>query len=200
MFTMKISECRAKILSRGWLSETSADFSSALLGIATWHSFPAGHPLALAGGDDGDLRGIATGWVNCTTTLGPADGGLIHVAGAGDWFGETPIISGRARSLTCVAQTATEIAQVRQSSLQRLLAAQPVFWKAVAQLALINSQVAGNIAADLTVRSSRRRCVAALLRLAGCRFGDLPLNTKISPVTQDELGGVDKLVDARLGG
>jgi CRP-like cAMP-binding protein len=56
------------------------------------------------------------------------------------------------------------------------------------------------IAADLMIRDSERRCAAALLRLAGCRYAGPQDVTPVEvPLTQNELAGAANLSRNSVG-
>jgi CRP-like cAMP-binding protein len=59
------------------------------------------------------------------------------------------------------------------------------------------TETALNIATDLMIRSSSRRCAATLLRVAGCRFADAP-PPAIAWTNQEELGGMANMARSTL--
>ena len=78
-----------------------------------------------------------------------------------------------------------------------MLADNPGHWQYIAMLAQTNNEIALNIATDLMIRSSRRRCAATLLRIAGCRFADAP-PPAIAWTNQEELGGIANMARSTL--
>ncbi|MBC7522796.1 MAG: winged helix-turn-helix domain-containing protein [Sandarakinorhabdus sp.] len=75
-----------------------------------------------------------------------------------------------------------------------LLSQRPEWWRHSAALGVLYGHAALNVAADLMIRDSRRSCVAAVLRLADCRFVDRPGGRPIeAPVSQEELAAMSNL-------
>ena len=81
-----------------------------------------------------------------------------------------------------------------QADVRGLLEEQPEWWRCFLRPASIIGDIALNIAADLLIRDSERRCAAVLLRLSGRRFADPEdLEPVDVAVTQDDLAGAANL-------
>ena len=159
---------------RGWLSTCPEAFRNAVLGQAIWRLVKPGGALQHAGGENGGLCGIARGMVELRWGQAPADISGIHLAHAGFWAGYRPLIGGNARALTVTARDEVLYALIPQIAMERLLAETPLWWRHVAQLVDIVGMIAGEAMADLLLHDSRRRALATLLRLVGCRHSDPP--------------------------
>jgi CRP-like cAMP-binding protein len=186
--------------SRGWLSGPSAEFGDAILSRCEWGRLEAGAPIQFGGEAQGELIGLAHGIIELRTVLGRADTPLMHLAHPVFWFGFAPIVYGRPRPLAASAKSTVWLARIAQPALTALLAERPEWWRQFVQLALLYGDTAVAIAADLLIRDSERRCGAALLRLAGCRFAG-PDDTKPVQVsvTQDSLAGAANLSRNSVG-
>lgn len=123
-----------------------------------------------------------------------------HIASAGFWTGEGPLLSGRPQTLTLVARTPVEAPHTPLRAVQALLACRPQDWQQIGRLALIQGQLATTIGADLMIANSRQRCAATLLRLVGCRFSDPQKSeTPTIAVAQEELAAMANLTRHTAG-
>ena len=190
-------DAAAYLAGSGWLASTSPEFASAILDMVQWRRFGPGESIIHAGDSNADLLGLAMGTVALTSSLGAADAPVAHIVSAPFWFGYAPLINHRTRILSCTARSPALVAQVRQGALKHLLAEHPGHWHYIAMLAQSGIETALNIATDLMIRSSRRRCAATLLRIAGCRFADTP-PPAIAWTNQEELGGIANLARSTL--
>lgn len=175
----------------GWLSECPETFRNAVLGQAVWRIIKPGTVIQHAGEEHGGLCGIATGLVEVRWGTAPADIAGIHLAHAGFWAGYRPLLGDAARSVTIVARDQVLYALIPQLAMQRVLAETPIWWRHIAQLVESVTVVAGGAVADLMLRDSRRRALAALLRLVGCRHFDPPYDGLLElRISQDDLAAM----------
>ncbi len=172
---MTPQEGEAVLRNTGWLSTVEPEFQSALLRSCRWKFFEPAETIVSAGDQSAPFIGIASGSVSITTALGPPDTPLTHIAHAGIWTGFVAFVGDRPTDNETVARTPVYAAVTSRSAVEALLNDQPIWWRDVARLALWYGETAVNIAADLLIRESDRRCAATLLRIANCRFaGDQP--------------------------
>jgi CRP/FNR family transcriptional regulator, cyclic AMP receptor protein len=190
-------DAAAYLAGSGWLASTPPDFASAILDMAHWRRFGPGESIFHAGDSNADLLGLAMGTAALTSALGAADAPVAHIVTAPFWFGYAPLINHRSRILSTTARSPVLVAQVRQGALKQLLADNPGHWQYIAMLAQSGTETSLNIATDLMIRSSRRRCAATLLRIAGCRFADTP-PPSIAWTNQEELGGIANMARSTL--
>jgi CRP-like cAMP-binding protein len=184
-----------RVLSgRGWLSATPVDFQRAILSRCLWKHLEAGHRITVGGEQAGDLIGLAHGTIELTTVLGVSETPMMHLGYPVYWLGYGPIMSGQPRRISANAKSAVWLASVPRTTVMGLLGERPEWWQHFLPLALEYGDVAINIAADMLIRGSDRRCAAALLRLSGRRFpdqdGTAPVEILLS---QDELAAAANL-------
>ena len=187
--------------NRGWLSGTPPEFRRAILSRCTWQSLEAGAPIQEGGEEVGELVGLAHGIVEIRPILGRADTPIVHLAHPVFWFGYVPIVvAGGPRRLAAAAKTSLWLGRVTQAAVRTLLDQRPEWWRELTGLSIIYGDVAQNVAADLLIRDSEKRCAAVLLRLGGRRFPG-PEDGKPTdvPVTQDELAGAANLSRNSVG-
>ncbi len=124
----------------------------------------------------------------------------MHFARPVFWFGYVPLLAGRPRRLAAAAKTPVWLARVPQAAVTALLDERPEWWRHLMQLAIIYGDVSQNVAADLLIRDSERRCAAVLLRLGGGRFAGPEDKEPVEvPVTQTELAGAANLSRNSVG-
>ena len=198
---MDRDEGMATLQDRGWLSTAPAEFQRAILSRLTWQTLEAGAPIQEGGEEVGELVGLARGIVEIRPILGRADTPIVHFAHPVFWFGYVPIVvPGGPRRLAAAAKTPLWLGRVPQAAVRTLLAQRPEWWRELTRLSIIYGDVAQNVAADLLIRDSERRCAAVLLRLGGRRFPSPDDEQTVEvPVTQDELAGAANLSRNSVG-
>ncbi len=201
MLKTEVAILADELRGRGWLRTAPTELGDALIANCQWRRFPAGATIQNAGDTNGGLIGLARGTVALTTAMGTADSPMTHICHAGTWFGYAPLFPGiGAKDTSAVARSDVALAQISAATVEALLARQPQWWHHIGTLAIANAKVIANIAADLMIRDSRRRCLAALLRLADCRFEDNgSYGPAEAPVSQEELAGIVNLSRSSVG-
>lgn len=175
------------------ISDTPEGFPEALLSLSQLRTFEARSPIFTADEVDSAIFGVVYGAVAYVPALGPADANIAHILHPGRWFGFIPLILGTPRNASMEARTRTVVAAISGKDMKNLLAEHPHWWRAIAVLAAKYGNVAANIAADMMITDSSRRCLATLLRLAGCRFCNAAGYPAVAYVSQAELGAMANL-------
>jgi CRP-like cAMP-binding protein len=188
------------LAGRGWLSVTPPDFQRALLSRSSWHCLEAGAPIQDGGEQAGELIGLADGVIALRTILGPADTPIMHLSHPVFWLGYVPIILGQPQRIAATAKTPVCLARIPQATLEKVLAEHPKWWRFLLQPAIFYGDSSQNVAADLLIRNSERRCAAVLLRLSGLRFARPDDAKPVEvPLTQSELAGAANLSRNSVG-
>ncbi len=194
MLKVQIDTLAAILRHRGWLADTPSDFADALLSHCQWRTHGPGVAIQHAGDTGGMLFGVARGTLALTTSLAAPDTPMTHIVHPGLWFGWVPMFVGRERPNSVVTRSEVALACLSQAGFEALLAEHPHWWRHAGALGVQYGNIAVNIAADLMIRDSRRRCEAALLRLADCRFSDSADGNAVEALmTQDELAAIANL-------
>ena len=123
--------------------------------------------------------------------FGRADTPVMHFERPVFWLGYTRIVSPRrSNRVEAIAKTTVWLARVAQADVRKLLNEHPEWWRYFLEPVIFYGDTTLNIATDLTIRDSERRCAAVLLRLSGRRFAD-PEDIEPADVsiTQDDLAG-----------
>lgn len=175
----------------GWLSHVPEEFREVFLGSCLCRGMKAGQAITHGGEETGGVFGIVSGSAGVFSAIGSSEGPLIHIAAAGFWFGLFPVVNGHPRIISVTTRTPCVVAQMPKDVLQSILERTPEMWRWLNLLSLEGAALAVQALADLHISDSERRCVAVLLRIAGCReSGDGPA---IADLTQDDLAALSNL-------
>jgi CRP/FNR family transcriptional regulator, cyclic AMP receptor protein len=181
----------------GWLSRTPTEFQDVMLANAHWLEFDAGETISHGGDTDGGIYGLVNGEFSGIPAVGAPELSVIHVFAAPFWYGLNPVLEGRPRSISMVARTPCIVALVPQHALNALLSENPAWWRWIALCLSEILALTSQIAADLMIRDSRRRCLAILLRVAERRTaGDTPA---VAQISQDDLASMANLSRQTIG-
>ncbi len=188
MSRAEISEAHRLVREVGWLAATPANFQAAVLEKCIWQRVEPQVTLTHGGDTEGGIVGLVSGAVSIISAIGPSDTPVAHVARAPFWFGERPVLGHKARTITVVTRTVCDVALLPQKSLDAVIAAHPEWWRLVGLLSVDGVLLLTQIGTDLLIADTRRRCVAVLLRVAGCRTeGDTRCDAGVG---QDELAAM----------
>ena len=191
------------LLSRGWLTIQSTDFSSALLEVAQRREFQAGQTIFFEGDEMDGLDGVVSGSVGLYSSPTENPPMLIHVAGPGEWGGGGPVLSKENRRISSsVARNDVTVAHVSTESLKVLEAEIPDLRLRLVTIASIYLEFFNLSYADNADRDIDARTRAAIRRLLGerwlpgCEFPGDPFEI---PVTQDEIAELAHLSRNAVG-
>jgi CRP-like cAMP-binding protein len=181
---------RTRLAATGWLAQTDPAFSHALLALCRWRLVADGEVLSHPDQEEHAIFGVGAGHaVGDLHPLGSLDYGLAAVWHVGSWVGHAPLIMGWARRGVVRARGEVLVAIAPGSALHALLDANPGWWREIAKLPFLFSQIHAGAGQDLLRRDATERCLAVLLLLAGCRWADPPKDQScVAPITQQELG------------
>jgi CRP/FNR family transcriptional regulator, cyclic AMP receptor protein len=187
---------RSTLIKTGWLSHLPIEIRSQLLDACRCYKVAPGQAVTHGGDVTGGIFCIISGTAGVNSAIGSSEAPLIHIAGAGYWFGLFPITVGRPRIISVTAKTPALVATIPQSVLQSLLDQNAQLWRWLNLLALESAALAVQALADLYIGDNERRCAAILLRIAGCReIGAAPVTATL---TQDELASLSNLSRATV--
>ncbi|MGA8169994.1 MAG: Crp/Fnr family transcriptional regulator [Methylocystis sp.] len=154
---------------QGWLSLTPRSFQRDVLDRCFLARFEPGEPIYGVGDPPGGMFGLVSGGVSVSVAPGERGPYFAHFARPGTWMGEAAAITGQPRR---VGLTATRNAELLHLPLQEILAIvdkNPGAWRLFALITIGHLDMAIGASDDLMIRDHVKRCVAVLLRLAGCR-------------------------------
>jgi hypothetical protein len=185
-----IADARVRLVASGWLSKTDPAFSEALFGLCRWRRLADKEVLSHPDMEGDAIFGVGAGHLlGEQHPLGGLDFGLAAVWHVGSWVGHAPLVMGWLRRGVVSARGEALVAIVPGTALHLLLEMNPVWWREIAKLPFLFSQIHAGAGQDLLRRDPRDRCLAVLLLLAGCRWTDPPIDPPfVAPVSQQELG------------
>ncbi len=157
------------LAEHGWLSFTPLSFRENVLARIQVRDFGKGESIYRAGDPPGGLWVVVNGAVEFE--LPPPDSAphLVHLAAAGFWFGEWPLIWDKPRRVTVVATRPSTLATLPLAECRAMLEADPAGWRWIALLSTLTSALAVGIASDSMLRDPVMRTAAVLLRVSGAR-------------------------------
>jgi CRP-like cAMP-binding protein len=187
---LQVAAGRALLTEHGWLSFCDPMFADAVLALCRWRLLEDGEILSHPDLDELTMFGIAAGHVvGEQHPLGSIDFGLSAVWHAGSWVGFAPLLNGSERRGVIRARGEALVAVLPGRAMSDLLGSRPQWWRELARLPYLVSQIHAGGGQDLLRRDATERCLAVLLMLAGCRWADLPGGPPyVAPVSQQELG------------
>lgn len=153
-----------------WLRATPSAFSQAILKAVRLREFEPGEADYELGGPPGGIYGVVSGAVQITLDGGDAAVLPGHVATPGTWFGEGPVLTRMPRLVGAASLRKSVLAYAGLHEIEAIVARDPGAWRWLGVLAVINLGLSISGGSDLMLRRPRERCIAGLLRLAGCRF------------------------------
>jgi CRP-like cAMP-binding protein len=175
----------------GWLSLTPESFRRTVLDLSVLQKVEAGATIYATGDPPGGMYGLVSGAFKVSVAQGERGPYFAHFFGPGDWFGEGPAISGRARIVGLSAGRESEVLHLPLRSVDEILRKEPASWRFFAALTLGKLETAMWAIDDLMMRDSDKRFVAVLLRLGGCRAATPPGGVAIVVhVSQDDLAAM----------
>lgn len=164
-----------------WLQATPSAFSDAILKAVRLREFEPGEAVYELGGPPGGIYGVVSGAVQIIVDGGDEAVLPGHVATPGAWFGEGPVLTRMPRLVGAASLRKSVLAYAGLQQIEAIVVRDPGAWRWLGVLAVINLGVSVAGGSDLMLRRPRDRCIAGLLRLAGCRFrGDGPHEAVVS--------------------
>jgi CRP-like cAMP-binding protein len=180
----------ALLAKHGWLSQTEPAFARNVLAACRWRRMEDGEVVSHPYLEGDAMFGVAEGYlVGEQHPLGSIDFALAVVWHVGSWVGFAPLLLGAERRGVIRARGEALVAVLPGQRMHELLATRPDWWREMARLPYIVSQLHAGGGQDLLRRDAGERCLAVLMMLAGCRWVDLPTEAPyVAPVSQQELG------------
>lgn len=184
----RIDTAREIVSCRGWLGQAPPAFRKAVLDRCTYQKVASGQSIYLTGDPPGGMYGLVSGGLAVSLVTGERGPYFAHFFGAGSWFGEGPAITGRPRLVGLAAARQTELFHLPLHAVDDVIAEDPSRWRLFAGLALGKLEIALGAVDDLMIPDSRKRFIAVLLRVGGCRTALPPAAVPIEVyLSQDDL-------------
>jgi CRP/FNR family transcriptional regulator, cyclic AMP receptor protein len=162
------------VLGTGWLCRTPPSFQQAVLDRCRLEQFAAGAPVFSLGDEPGGMFGIVAGCLGVSVAPGDAGPYLAHFALPGTWFGEAAAFTRQPRRVGLTASRDSELLHLPLHAIDEIVGRDPAAWRYFGLVTIDHLDVALGGSDDLMIRDHFKRCVAVLLRLANCRYGNPP--------------------------
>jgi CRP/FNR family transcriptional regulator, cyclic AMP receptor protein len=153
----------------GWLSLTPPAFRSAILQRCRLQDVRAGDTIYRVGDPPGGMYGLVSGGLGVSVAPGESGPYMGHLARPGTWFGEAAAITRQPRRVGLTVTRDAALLHLPLAKIDEIVAADPAAWRLFALVTLGHLDTAIGACDDLMRRDHVQRCVAVLLRLAGCR-------------------------------
>lgn len=150
----------------GWLAAQPEALREWMRRSGRWRHFDKGQPLYQVGEEPEAMYGLGSGALEVLIPVSDDDQVTIHRAEPGFWVGDSGLLAGSQRVLTVVAVAPCRVFCIPASTVRRLLADRPEFWRCFYELAHRNGTLAVATLADVLALSPEARLARMLLRLA----------------------------------
>lgn len=127
----------AALLMRGrWFAGLPVDLQQRILAGARQRSFAKGDVIGLEGRQPGALMVVLAGLVKLVRQAGHGDEALLYVCEPGFWFGEYAVLTNEPTLVSVVAKTKVRLLVLSKAEFDRIIEAEPRYYRAFATLAL----------------------------------------------------------------
>jgi CRP/FNR family transcriptional regulator, cyclic AMP receptor protein len=153
----------------GWLSQTPTRFQQVVLDRCRLQTYKARQSIYMVGDPPGGMFGLVRGGLGITVAPGERGPYFGHLARPGTWFGEAAAMTRQPRRIGLTATRDAELLHLPLSTIDEIVGIDPSAWRLFALVTLGHLDTAMGACDDLMTRDHVKRCIAVLLRLAGCR-------------------------------
>jgi len=157
------------VFASAWLRDLPVEQVRRLTGIAEFVDFQSDDTVYAISGPQEHLWGVSTGQVRVHVALNEEEPLLGHIHRAGAWFGEAELIQNVDGLVEMKTYGETKLAKIPYIHFRKLANDTPELWESFARLMSMNLLLAMSAANDLTLRKSKDRIAATLMRLSGRR-------------------------------
>ena len=194
-------EAARKIVSaNGWLSWTPPAFQQEVLDRCRLQNFKAGQAIYNVGDPPGGMYGLVAGGLGIAIAPGERGPYFAHLARPGTGFGEAAAITRQPRLIGLSATRDAQLLHLPLAQIDEITTRNPAAWRLFALVLVGHVEMAIGACDDLMLRDHVKRCVATLLRLAGCRRAS---PADLAPVeiefTQEDLASLANVARTTVG-
>jgi CRP-like cAMP-binding protein len=195
-----LEEARKIVVAHGWLSLTPRGFQAAVLDRCRLQAFKAGQSVYAVGDLPGGMYGLVSGGLAISIAPGERGPYFGHLARPGTWFGEAAAVTRQPRRVGLTATRDAELLYLPVEKFDEIVAKDPNAWRLFALVTLGHLDMAIGACDDLMLRDHVKRCVAVLLRLAGCRHNSLkPSAPAEIDLSQDDIATLANVARTTAG-
>lgn len=173
--------------SLGWLSRQPSDFQAELLGRGRIEKFQPDEFFFHFGDEPGGVYGIVDGSVGVLLPTSDSAVRLAEILRPGVWFGNGPLLTKGARTLTFQARETVTAMHVDLGHLHEIGARSTNFTRMLGSIANVGTEIAIRTIQDLLIPQAERRIAATLLRTTVSAKSCGPAGTREVRLNQAEL-------------
>jgi CRP/FNR family transcriptional regulator, cyclic AMP receptor protein len=124
-----------RLLRRGaWFADLPVPQQEAIVRSSVLRAYKKGRVISLEDSAPKGIFVVLEGRVRVVRTLAGGDEALFHVGEPGYWFGEYAVVAGKRTLVTVMADTDTRVLMLSKTRFDRMIAAEPRFYKGFASL------------------------------------------------------------------
>jgi len=188
---LELSVAREVVSRQGWLSHVPSPFREKVLDRCLIDEFHAGAVIYSVGDPPGGMYGLASGRYGVSIAPGERGPYVVHFATPGTWFGELPAFTGLPRRLGLIAAKDSTVLHLPLAAIREIVGRDPGAWQFFAFVMIGHLETSLGAADDLLIRDYKKRFVAVLLRVGGCRKTTPPDAAPADiDVSQDDLAAM----------
>jgi CRP-like cAMP-binding protein len=196
---LPIEAARKIVSDNGWLSQTPPSFQSAVLDRCRLQSFKRGQAIYMAGDPPGGMFGLVSGGVGISIAPGESGPYFAHLGRPGTWFGEVAAILRQPRRVGLTATRNARMLYLPIEKIDEIVARDSNAWRLFTLVTVNHLEMAIGACDDLMLRDHVKRCIAAVLRLAGCRKASPGASPIEIDASQDDIATLANVARATAG-
>lgn len=187
----------AELRASDWLSRIPVPIQDKLVARARWRLLARGQNLLLAGEDVGGLFGVGQGSIYTHGEMAPADIVMSDLHRAPFWFLTQTMLPGERTRINVVAQEPIVCMYVPRGPMWQTMQEHPELQQHLFRHVAGPFHAMGRALADALIRDTDQRCIAVLVRIAGCGPGQTA--EIVVPVGQIDLAGMANVSRQKIG-
>jgi CRP-like cAMP-binding protein len=197
---MDLTSARRFLSGHGWLTLVPDPFRDAILAKTVVRSYDRGETVYRVDDPSGGLFGVASGGVALEVAPMSRAPDIGHFMLPGTWLGQATVITRQPRRVGVIATRPSTMLMPPAGEFTAIAASNPEAWRWLALLTVLHNDLAISVSDDLMIRDPYIRATAILLRLAGCRGGDLDLpGPREIDLSQEQMARLTNLSRTTLG-
>ncbi|BCG27760.1 transcriptional regulator [Pseudomonas tohonis] len=182
----ELSDCRTSLLTGHWFAGLPARLQDALVSQARPLNLAAGECLFRRGDPPCGLYAVIEGAVRVGVSAENGKEALLALVEPPHWFGEICLFDGQPRTHDAFAEGPTQLLNVPQAALQKMLEAEPAWWREFAQLMSQKLRLAFIALEEMSLLPAPQRLARRLLMIAE-GYGETSGRRRVIHLAQEQL-------------
>jgi CRP-like cAMP-binding protein len=169
-----------------WFASLPEAFQEALCAAGQLETLAAGQRLFSRGDPPSGLYGVLDGAMRVTATSDGGKEALLTLLEPPQWFGEIAVFDRQPRTHDAISDGESTLVHVPQAALDRMLAAEPAWWRELGLLVAGKLRLAFHAMEETALLPVAARLARRLLRMAE-GYGERQGPSRTVEVSQDQL-------------